>query len=225
MVGLVWSFAFMWPETIGGLFLRRCKLSEATFVAVVAPVRRVESTIPQSQITRICHAFVRNAAIPINFTLRLYFSYPKYNPNYETVYCTVDQKTYSFVHRMSRYVFSETDSSFIPGTIELGKTIGELMEMREGLTSDQAHVHYKLVGPNCVQLPKPSLLWCLYTEFAKPFYLYQTFILWTWFNFWYYHMALIATFVRIVGGTVTGVFKFKTDSTLYRLSTVDGDLE
>jgi hypothetical protein len=215
----------MWPETIGSLFLRRCKLSEATFVAIVAPVRSVESTLPKSRITIICHELVRIGAIPVNVFLRFYFSYAEYTSNYETIICPVDQKTYSVVHRMARYVYSETDSSFIPGTIELGKKIGELLEMRNGLTNKQAHVHYQLVGPNCVQLPKPSLLLCLYIEFAKPFYLYQTFILWTWFNFYYYHMALIATFVRIIGGSITGVFQYKTEATLYKLSHADGNVE
>jgi hypothetical protein len=185
----------------------------------------VESTIPRGRLINFCHELARICAIPFNFVLRLYFSYPACDPNHETVICPVDRNTLSIVHRMARYVYSEADAGYIPGTIELGKTIGELIEMRDGLTADQAHLHYQLVGPNSVMLPTPSLLRCLYVEFAKPFYLYQTFILWTWFNYWYYHMALIATFVRLIGGSITAAFQYKTDSTLYKLSLADGEVE
>jgi len=40
----------------------------------------------------------------------------------------------------------------------------------------------------------------VFEEFSKGFYTYQIFMAWTWFNFSYWHMGLINTFVFSLGG-------------------------
>jgi hypothetical protein len=224
MVGVVWSFSFQWPESIASIFRRRCPLNQATFVAVVAPVRKVETIAPKKG-KSYCDELARALWLPFHVILSFYFSYRPTPPDCETVYCPVDSRTFSFHFHMGRYVYSESDGMYIPGVLELGTTIGDFLDMRPGLTVDQAGLHYQLVGANIIPLEKPNLFKSLYKEFSQTFYLYQTFMLWTWFNYWYYHMALISTVVRLIGGTVVGVFQYQSDCVMHKLSEVEGIAE
>lgn len=213
----------MWPETIASLFRRRCALNEATFVAVVAPVMRVESIAKRKG--KFFDEIARFLWLPFKVALCFFFSCKETPPECELVYCQVDPTSFSFIFRMGRYVYSESDGVYIPGVLDLGTTLGEYLDMRDGLTVDQARLHYQLVGPNILVLEKPVLWRCLYNEFSKTFYLYQTFMLWTWFNYWYYHMALIATVVRVIGGTVVGIFQYQSDCVMYKLTEIEGNAE
>lgn len=162
---------------------------------------------------------------PVNAVLRRYFSAEPTIPGYESIWCKVDKNTLSFYCRMCRYVYSEHDAKFVPGSVEVGKTVGDFYQLRSGLSTSDAQHNSFIVGPNTIMLEKPSLLKCIWIEFSKPFYVYQTFIVWTWFNYWYYHVALIATIVRLIGGTMTASFQYMNDSILYQLTKVEGTAE
>ncbi len=62
-------------------------------------------------------------------------------------------------------------------------TIGEWLDssyLHQGLCNDEAVKRRGIVGPNVLELKKPTVIGSIYNEFSKPFYLYQTFMVWTW---------------------------------------------
>lgn len=222
-VGFVFSFSFHWPHSITSLFLRRCILREATHVAVVAPIMQVQSIA--SGRMKWGDILVRTIWAPIDRAYHIIFSYPLTPNDYETTYCPVDNKTRSFYHRMGRYVFNDIEEKYVPASMKIGNTIEELSKWKEGLTSKQVNLHQAHVGPNVISIPKPNWFHTVYIEFSKPFYLYQTFILWTWFNYWYFQMALVGTITRFIGGLTVASFQYDNDRQLYKLSCVHGNCE
>jgi hypothetical protein len=73
-------------------------------------------------------------------------------------------------------------------------------------------------------MQKPTVFGLIYKEFSKAFYLYQAFMVWTWAPYWYYYMAIVNTVVRVTGGIVVAVFQYISDSVLYQLTNVEGEV-
>ena len=182
MVGIVWSFAFRYPSSIRDLFLRQCALSSASFVAVLAPIKRVEAA--QDEIPGFGERVMAAFYLPVDGFLRLVFSYPYNLPGYETVFCPVETDVVTgnrgFYFRMRRFVYSGDASAFQPGTVEVGKTLGDFLGQDQGLTTNEAKKRFGLTGPNIIPMKKPSVLGSIFREFAQPFYLYQNYMVWSW---------------------------------------------
>jgi hypothetical protein len=222
-IGFVYSFAFQWPESIASLFRRRCRLEEATVVAVVAPTVKIDS-IATSKVS--CgEKIARTAWVPFDVFFRALFSYQRFPEGYEMNFCNVDKQSSSFYFRMGRYVLSRKENKFKPGALEGGKFVGDLLGQSAGLSSKDVRHLSMIVGPNIISIEKPTWPKTLYKEFSKTFYLYQTYMLWTWFVYWYYHMALIGTIVRTIGGLIVAYYQHANDSALYKLSQVEGEVE
>lgn len=226
MVGFVWTIAFRYPSTGAyALFLRRCDLGEATHVAVVAPIKSIEVTEVSSLVGRTASM----AWAPFDFVLRVIFSHPYDRPGLETIFCPIENdpqtNTRSILHRMRRYVYSEETSGFIPCMFCVGTTLGDLLDQCGGLSTDEVILRRGKSGPNVIALLKPTILGSIYKEFSKTFYLYQNFMVWSWANFFYYYMAIVNTFVRVSGGLVVAYFQYVSDSVLFQLSHVEGDVE
>jgi hypothetical protein len=225
MVGFAWCLSFRYPSTgIRALFLRRCVLARATHVAVVAPIKSIEVKVP-SRVERASSAMW----YPIDCIFRSIFSHPYDRPGLETSFCPVEidgvTGTRSMLHRMRRYVYDDETDGFIPGVFSVGTTIGDLIDQKDGLPLDIALERRGLAGPNVIPLERPTILGSIYKEFCKTFYIYQSYMVWTWFNFFYYDMALVNTGVRLTGGLVVACFQYVSDSILHQLSHVDGDVE
>jgi hypothetical protein len=47
---------------------------------------------------------------------------------------------------------------------------------------------------------------------------------WSWFNFYFWHMAIIQTFVRIVGGLTVALVTYRNEANLFRLGNVSGSV-
>jgi hypothetical protein len=133
--------------------------------------------------------------------------------------------TRSILHRMRRYVYDDETEGFVPGVFSVGTTIGDLIDQKGGLSLDIALERRGLAGPNVIPLERPTILGSIYKEFCKTFYIYQSYMVWTWFNFFYYDMALVNTGVRLTGGLVVAYFQYVSDSVLHQLSYVHGDVE
>jgi Cation transporter/ATPase, N-terminus len=221
-VGFIYSFAFQWPESIASLFRRRCSLDDATVVAIVAPIREIGSiaTNKKNWIEKIALA----AWAPFDFAFRVLFSYQRFPANYVMTFCIVDKQSASFYYRMGRYVLSRDENKFVPGSINAEKTVGDLLDEATGLTSKDVLRLQTLVGPNIISVEKPNWLRTLYREFSQSYYIYQTYMLWTWFVYWYVHMALIGTIVRVIGGLTIASFQHANNCALYKLATVDGEV-
>ena len=60
-------------------------------------------------------------------------------------------------------------------------TIGNWLskeQLQHGLSSHEAARRLGVVGPNVLDLKKPTILGSIVREFSKPFYLYQNFMVW-----------------------------------------------
>jgi hypothetical protein len=225
-VGLLWSFTFQWPESIESIFLRRCSLVHATHVAIVAPMKKVENIVIDKKFSFVEY-MAQNLWCPFNFLLCMIFSYPGTQTGFEVLYCKVDVEDTnipSFNCRMGRYVYSTKDEKYVPSTIEVGKTIGDFLMQRSGLSTTQATTNYHLVGPNALPLEKPTIIRNIVKEFSNTFYLYQNFLIWTWFPFWYYYMGIVTTCIRVTGGLVAASFQHINDSMLYKLAMTEGQI-
>jgi Cation transporter/ATPase, N-terminus len=217
--------AFQWPHSIGGLFLRRCPISQATHIAVEAPTKKVTSS---SNLFSYGLLVVKMIWYPFDLFLSIVFSYPHVKEEYETSFCKVCMSkngSRSFYFRMGRYVFDPESGTFIPGIVAMGQSVGDLVSHSNGLSTEQAAEHFEIVGSNIILMEKPTMLGSVWKEFSKSFYVYQNFMVWTWFPYWYYYMALIHTFVRVTGGLVVAYFQYMSDSVHHRLSIVEGEIE
>ena len=107
----------------------------------------------------------------------------------EVTYCTVrvDGKTGSryFYFRFRRYIYDAASNKFIPGcwNVQQDTAIREWLDttyLYQGLSKDEAVKRLGTVGPNVLDLKKPTIVSSIIHEFSKPFYLYQNFLVWTW---------------------------------------------
>ena len=90
-----------------------------------------------------------------------------------------------FNFRMRRYIYDDSSKKYIPGccSVTQDTTIGQWLDksyLHNGLTSDESSKRLGIVGPNVLDLKKPTLFGSIKNEFSKPFYLYQNFMVWTW---------------------------------------------
>lgn len=189
MVGIVWCFAFRYPSTgARALFLRRCEMSQATHVVVEAPIKSFCNNKGPSSVARI--ALMMWA--PFDCFLRAIFSYPYNRPGLETILCRIDMDletgTRSILHRMRRYVYDNETGGFAPSYVSVGTTLGDLLDQIDGLSLEEANLRRGKRGPNTIPVPKPTILRSIITEFSKSFYLYQNFMVWSWFSFWNYSL-------------------------------------
>ena len=102
----------------------------------------------------------------------------------KVTYCKVrhDVKTDSkyFYFRMRRYIYNHHEQKFIPGCWDVtdNSTIGSWLDpnlMYHGLNYVEATERLKIVGPNVLDLRKPTIVSSIMNEFSAPFYLYQNF--------------------------------------------------
>jgi hypothetical protein len=228
----VWCFAFRYPSTgVQSLFFRRCDLSEAGIVAVVAPIQTIGGTSSStgSQQSSFLSQVATSVWAPLDSIMRTVFSYPYDQPGLETVFCAIrlepETGTRSFIHRMRRYVYDEDTNCFIPCVMIVGSTFGDFIAQKGGLTREEASRRLGRQGPNMIPLPEPSVFGSLEKEFRKSFYIYQNFVLWAYANFWFYFMAIVYTFFRFAGAFVVVYFQHRSDALLYNLSRVEGLIE
>ena len=192
MVGIVWCFFLKYPPSVHSLFLRRCLHNEATFVAVSAPVISVDANHSSVWI-KCMHSISACFHSVLSFLYSDTSQHPVEGSHHQVTFCPVrvDEKTGSryFYFRMRRYIFDIEAGRFVLGCLDVTKesTIGDWMNkdyLCQGLSSDEAIKRYGFVGPNVLDLKKPTILGSIINEFTKPFYLYQNFMVWTWFPYW-----------------------------------------
>jgi len=228
MVGIVWSLCMKWPFSVHTIFLRRCKFSQATHVMVFAPY--AEDTNKHAEVVdRQLKLFVNVLFCGVNFIMSILFNdvnRPAVPGTYD--YCRVDvddDGNRSFYFRLRLYVYDSENELFVPGSVHVGGTIGQIIESKHGLTAHEVHLRRNTVGPNYIRMRKPNFFVELFKEFNKPFYVYQNYLVWTWVPLWYYHMAIVETIVRLAGGVVVAFFQYRNMMNLYRISNVTGDVQ
>mmetsp|Transcript_27001 Transcript_27001/g.43846 ORF Transcript_27001/g.43846 Transcript_27001/m.43846 type:complete len:192 (-) Transcript_27001:458-1033(-) len=191
MVGIVWCFFIKYPTSVHSLFLRRCLFDEASYVAVRAPICSVVTHDKTMWITR------KLSGVSSCFHSVMSFLYSDASLNAQgsnqVIFCPVriDLATGSryFYFRMRRYTYDGKTERFVLGCWDVTEdsTIGHWTDkdfMYKGISKDEATNRLGFVGPNVLDLKKPFILKSIINEFSKPFYLYQNFMVWTWFPYW-----------------------------------------
>lgn len=188
MVGFPWTIALKWPYSIGSLFLRRCVLSRASFVAVC--VRRSQKAT-ETVFDKGYIQGVRGCFTGLYTCLSIVMSFVFSDANTfgikrheEAVFeiCNVHRDvdgTPYFVFQFRRYILD--GDKFVPGELNTRMTIESIIASDgvNGLTDDQVSDSRRIVGRNMLYMSKPNILRTLWKEVSKPFYTYQVFLIWT----------------------------------------------
>jgi hypothetical protein len=169
-VGFTWLMSLSYVSTgLRHLFLRRCCLSVATHVLVVAPS---ESILKQSQI-RFSTMCVRWLLYPFSAILRTILSNPHAVPGKTATFCKVTFDKVSgrrwISYRLQRYVFDSNSGSYMPGRVDVGKNLGDFIVQAQGLTAQEVAYRAGIVGLNKAMMPKPTFVSSLAAELSKRF--------------------------------------------------------
>jgi hypothetical protein len=173
----VWFVGFVWTmglscvrlrTRLDCLFLRRCPLSDATQVLVVAPdtVSKLSSfkSVPW-------------LSLPFSRILRALFPNPHDVPGKKGSFCRVSLDKVSgrrwITYRLRRYVFESSIGGFAPGFIDVGKKLTDFTVQADGLSTNEAARRMGIVGLNKAMIPKPTFLSSLVVEYFRLFYIYQ----------------------------------------------------
>jgi Cation transporter/ATPase, N-terminus len=168
MIGLPWTISFRYVQAgAHTLFFRRCALSEATYVAVLSPIEGFGTR------DRWVDHLARLIWIPIDRMLSTVFSYPYSATGWEVMFCKVekDSRTESrgIYFHMRRFVFDKSRDSFQPVNVPVGKTLGDFLSKAAGLSTKEAARRRRIVGPNRMNVDRPTVLSSLCKEFSKTF--------------------------------------------------------
>eukprot|EP00808_Paulinella_micropora_P027751 g1866.t1 len=127
-----------------------------------------------------------------------------------------------FKFHLCQYILDTETGVFKAGTVKVGHTLRDLTQRGDGLSKLEVLDRRAMVGPNEVKLRQPSFFTSLLEEFSKIFYVYQNLMAWTWFNFAYWHMGLVNTFVYITGGVAVAWYSYLQERSLASLTKIEG---
>jgi len=229
-VGILWTFAIKWNESVSSLFLRRCTLENATYVAVVAPcTAAVPLKNTASGFLPTVFKLLRAVNNFCNEIMKLIFSSNNsQQEGWKTKYCRVysEQGTRFFYYRLRRYYFDPDAGIFIPGVWRVQAT-GESFDVAKvGLTEIDIQERRLAVGPNTIHVKRPNFFKLMYLNFSTGrFYVYQFYILWSWVPMYYYYMAIPYFIIIISGGIIVSIFEYQNKSGLFEFSRVCGSVE
>jgi hypothetical protein len=228
-VAFVFTLLLKWPVSIRFLFLRRSMLEYASHVAVQTPVKKVRQADQGTALLEKINNWMIVVGGWFKSVMRLIFSdisLPA-SGDFETTVCPViidKDGTRYFIFRLRRYNFDNGANVFVPGVCWTCDTIGDLIKSRGGLNFEQVEKQMALVGRNIIHMSKPNILKTLVREFSKGFYIYQVFMIWTWFPLWYYYMACVQTVIVSSGGLALTAFQYRSERNLYRITRITGDV-
>lgn len=165
-----------------------CVPRHASYVAVTVPVKTIDTNYKNKCVMKV----ISSVSILQNTLAFLYSDETLRSTNgwqNNVTYCNVKKDastgTRYFYFRFRRYIYDETLQKFIPGCMDVTneKPINSWLEksyLHQGLSHEEAAQRLGVVGPNILDLKKPTIVLSILTEFSKLFYLYQTFMVWTW---------------------------------------------
>ena len=246
VVGFLWTFLFKYPTSIRAVFYRRCDLAAATIICVSVPKTAnhnkgqvMESPVDVNASSRrtlkgmsvVALAAVRGITSCTSSLLAYFFHLPGkggatlhfFPVEYYDHGGSAPQRY--FVYSFRRYTFDPRAQKYIPGHLQVANNVGDLQQVamnRKGLNEEQVLERLEKIGPNVIDMQKPLLSTCIAQEFAKPFYTYQNFILWTWMPLYYFYLAFIHGSVIVVGGFTVAFFRYRNESNLYKLTHQEG---
>ena len=224
-LGLVWTLFYKWPYSIQSLCYRACALQNATHVCIITETGPKDTTVTRNDpvyLQRI-RAILGALHAWTNAMMACLFRMPSTG---KQTFVPVEMDAngvHYIVFQFRRYNYSEEASGFVPGHLIVLETLEHLPT--EGLSSEAAEERFQFVGPNVIEMRRPRLLSCLSHEFARPFYTYQLYMLWTWMPLYYFYMGIVHASVIVTGGIALSWFRFRNESNLYQLTNVEGQIE
>jgi hypothetical protein len=246
LVGFAWSISISYVSIgLNSLFLRRCSLLVATHVLVVAPAETISLKQRQISFSVRCTSWL---SYPLSALRRTLLPIPGHAPGKCAIFCRVSLDKSSgnrwISYQLRRYVFDPISGGYMPGYINVGKTLGDFAAQAQGLSTHEAVKRTGIVGLNKAMMSKPTFVSSLAAEFSKKFYVYQvfilwalfynfdnrltllffqkSFILWTWFINFYFPSGIFLTVLRIAAGMLSAYFRWTGDTSLYKLTQVEG---
>lgn len=226
-VGFFFTLMLRWPFSVKALFLRRSTLDGASHVIVTTPLSQDrEGEIITGRLAML-KTVMSSVARGVNSFMRTIFSdvaVPA-DGQYSRTVCKVkrDPNGGRYFHfRLRRYIYDAQSGVFVPGECETGSTVGDFLDAKSGLSSERAVAEMAIVGRNMIHMKKPYFILSVIKEFSKTFYIYQAFMIWTWFPLWYYYMACVQTFIVSSGGFIISFFNYRNEKNLYRITNVKG---
>jgi hypothetical protein len=177
MIGFPWTMAFCFiPTGIHTLFLRRCPIATASFVAIVSPEMHEQGSSRSGGSAKLIK-MARWLTYPLSSLLLAVFSYPYGLSGHDVTFSAVKigntPGERGIFYRLRKYVWSESAGGFIAGKIRVGKTFSDFLSQAHGLRSDQVFHRIGIVGSNKAPVAKPTMFSSLRKEFSKGFYVYQ----------------------------------------------------
>jgi cation-transporting ATPase 13A3/4/5 len=202
-VASLFMIALLYPRNLRAIFYRRTPLQEANMVEVWHRTR-TEAVLKDvggpwvQQAYQAMDMFFKY----FNLFMGTFICYHDKRVPGAATFCAVSTTAglRSFTYQLRQFVYDEKLEAFVPAVILLPTTCQELVEKRAGLSTEEAAKRLGFVGPNVIAVPPPSIAKEFTKEFSRGFYIYQTFMVWTWWNFAYYHMGFILAFVFVSGG-------------------------
>lgn len=232
-VAFIYTLLLKWPISVRSLFYRRSTLVNATHVAVISPMQKMREATQSTSTLEYMKSVLITVGKYITATMRFIFSDMTPLPDsdglsLETTVCPiktdVDGTTKFFVFHMRRYNFDEESGIFAAKNCSIGSTIDDFLSVSKGLTTQQVEKRLATIGRNVIHMKKPTVFNCLIEEFSKPFYIYQLFMIWTWFPLWYFYMAFVQSIIVYSGGLVMTFFQYRNEANLYRLTYTEGSV-
>ncbi|CAB9523325.1 Probable cation-transporting ATPase 13A4 [Seminavis robusta] len=272
VTSFVWNVSLLWPYSIESLFLRRCKLMDATHVAIFhetidRPDERTNEQQEERPKHHKCPSFIMAIVDAAQTFAWAYFTFifadPQCRPDSSKgifdicpVQCNVDGSRY-LVFLFRRYNFQKITDTFEPGYWAMGKTFQDLsprgistIEQAEwalerimlmddnseslgmgdqpihprwhgkGLSDKDVQERFRAVGPNIMEVPPPSLFKTFSTEIAKPFYIYQVYIVWIWICIDYLYATVCVWLMVLMTAFIISWFRYRGAQVLYAISHV-----
>jgi predicted P-type ATPase len=237
VIGFFWTFAMKFPHSVQSLHLRRCVLDAATHVAIAVTDPEADDNEVTFEFTyihglrRFFSSFFQAVSDVMTFLFsdKNTFGCPRSSNGRFTMVPVLtdadDGSTRYIVFRFRRYNLCE--NLFVPGMLQDLNYVKDIVaaDSSSGLAASQIKAKRRVVGENSITMEKPSFLRCLKREFSKPFYTYQTFMVWAWFPLWYYYMAFTWMALIITAALVVTYFQFRNESNLYKITEIVGDVK
>jgi hypothetical protein len=128
-------------------------------VAVWTPNELPHGLVASDKYVSVLRRMVSRIQRSLNHFMALLFSEDTSLGNGQWTFCEVkvdaDGFSKHFVHTFRQY--NLRGDEFLPGKLKnYNDTIGDLDKARSGLTSEDVQARRRVVGPNTIQMPKPT---------------------------------------------------------------------
>jgi hypothetical protein len=91
----------------------------------------------------------------------------------------------------------------------------------QGLSTAEVKARCRVVGPNVMEIPAPSVVGIFINEIAKPFYLFQIYIVWFWATVQYVYGTFIIWTIVLMTTCIISWFRYRGSQVLHAICHVN----